>query len=64
MTLTLVLIIGSLMWLLVGIVMLIQGFHSYDAVSGIMGLLMSIIAICSALRDSGVFKDIHHTPDE
>jgi hypothetical protein len=52
------------MWLVVGIIMLLQGFHNYDAVSGILGLLMSIVAFCSALRDAGYFKNIHFTPDE
>jgi F0F1-type ATP synthase assembly protein I len=64
MTPTRILICGALMWLIVGIVLMCQHAFNFAAVSGIMGTLMGIIAFCSALRDAGYFKGIHHTPAE
>jgi hypothetical protein len=38
--------------------------QGYYGVMGIFGTLWGIIAFCSAIRDAGYFKGIHHTPAE
>lgn len=57
---------------LIGLILAICGYpllalgdnRGHYGVMGIFGTLFGVLAVAAAIKDAGMFKNVHHTPAE